>query len=87
MLNLGITRVMRETYAGSLEMMGELLQDLGLTWSESKSTLDRFHQHDEALLQASYQHHRDEERLVELAKKARQELEELFEKDEQKKPA
>ncbi|WP_257450938.1 monovalent cation:proton antiporter-2 (CPA2) family protein [Archangium lipolyticum] len=87
LLNLGITHVMRETYAGSLEMTGEILQELGLTWSQTKTTLDRFREHDEALLLATYKHHRDEKKLVEMANQARKELEEIFEKDEQKKPA
>ncbi len=84
LLNLGITHVMRETYAGSLEMTGDILQELGLTWSESKTAMDRFRQHDEALLQSSYTHHGDVTKLTELAKQARKDLEELFEKDEGK---
>lgn len=87
LLNLGITRVMRETYAGSLELTGELLEELGLTYSESRTALERFRQHDEALLLSTYQHHRDVAKLAELAQKARKELEELFEKDERKKSA
>lgn len=84
LLDLGITHVMRETYAGSLEMTSDLFQALGLTYSESKTALERFRQHDEALLQATYKHHRDVKKLVELAAKARKELEELFEQDEKK---
>ena len=84
LMNLGITHVMRETYAGSLEMTGDILQELGLTWSESKSALERFREHDEALLRTSYIHHKDVKKLTELAKQARQDLRELFEKDEQK---
>jgi glutathione-regulated potassium-efflux system protein KefB len=84
LLDLGITHVMRETYAGSLEMTGDILQELGLTFSESKTALERFRQHDEALLQSTYKHHRDVKKLVELAAEARKELEELFEQDEKK---
>jgi glutathione-regulated potassium-efflux system protein KefB len=83
LLNLGIKNVMRETYAGSLEMTGDILQEMGLTWSESKTAMERFRQHDEALLQ-SYKHHKDVKKLTELAKEARKDLEELFEKDEGK---
>jgi glutathione-regulated potassium-efflux system ancillary protein KefC len=87
LLNLGITRVMRETYVSSLEMTDKILQEMGLTYSQSKTAVERFRQHDEALLLATHQHHRDEKKLLELAQKARKELEELFEKDEQKKSA
>jgi glutathione-regulated potassium-efflux system protein KefB len=85
LLNLGITHVMRETYAGSIEMTGEVLQELGLTWSDSKTATDRFRQHDEAMLLSTYKHHGDVKKLTEIALKARQELEELFAQDEQKK--
>ncbi|HEY0093532.1 MAG TPA: NAD-binding protein, partial [Archangium sp.] len=84
LMNLGIKHVMRETYAGSLEMTGDILQEMGLTWSESKTAMERFRQHDEALLQSSYKHHKDVKKLTELAKEARKDLEELFEKDEGK---
>jgi glutathione-regulated potassium-efflux system protein KefB len=84
LLNLGITHVMRETYAGSIEMTGEVLQELGLTWSDTKTALDRFRQHDEALLLSTYKHHGDVKVLREMANKARQELEELFQQDEKK---
>jgi glutathione-regulated potassium-efflux system ancillary protein KefC len=87
LLNLGIKHVMRETWVSSLEMGEELLQELGLTYSESHKTLERFRQHDEALLQATYPFHKDPKMLTEMAARARAELESLFEQDaaEQKK--
>jgi glutathione-regulated potassium-efflux system protein KefB len=87
LLNLGITRVMRETFAGSLELTGDVLQELGLTYSQSRTALERFREHDEALLMSTYKHYGDEKTLSEMAKKARKELEELLEKDEQTKSA
>ncbi len=87
LLNLGVTHVMRETFAGSLELSGDVLQELGLTWSETKSALDRFRQHDETMLQTSYKHAGDVKKLMELSAKARAELEELFKQDEEKKSA
>jgi glutathione-regulated potassium-efflux system protein KefB len=87
LLNLGVTHVMRETFAGSLEMSGDVLQELGLTWSETKSALDRFRQHDETMIQSSYKHAGDVKKLIEISAKARAELEELFKQDEEKKSA
>lgn len=81
LLNLGIKHVTRETWASSLEMAEELLQELGLTYSESHKTLERFRQHDEALLVATYPYHKDQQKLTEMAAKARAELESLFEHD------
>ncbi|MBZ4417891.1 monovalent cation:proton antiporter-2 (CPA2) family protein [Myxococcus sp. RHSTA-1-4] len=89
LLDLGIQNVMRETFAGSLEMGVDVLQAMGLTYSESHRTMERLREHDEQLLRATAKYHRDEEKLVEMAAKARKELESLFEQDEaeQKKSA
>ena len=87
LLNLGITHVTRETFAGSLEMSGDILQELGLTWSEMKSTLHRFREHDEAMVQSSYQHAGDVKKLMEISARARTELEALFKQDEEEKSA
>jgi glutathione-regulated potassium-efflux system protein KefB len=87
LLNLGIKHVTRETWGSSLEMTGEILEELGLTYSEARQTLERFRQHDEALLRATFPYHKDEKKLTEMAAKARAELESLFIQDaaEQKK--
>ncbi|MBN1206013.1 MAG: cation:proton antiporter [Myxococcaceae bacterium] len=87
LLNMGIQHVIRETWVSSLEMAREVLEDLGYSYSESRRTLERFRQHDEELLLATYPYHKDEKKLVEMAAQARKELESLFEQDanEQKK--
>jgi glutathione-regulated potassium-efflux system protein KefB len=81
LLNLGIKYVMRETWVSSLEMGEGILQELGLTFSEARKTLERFRQHDEELLLATSPHHKDEKKLSEMAAKARAELESLFVQD------
>jgi glutathione-regulated potassium-efflux system protein KefB len=87
LLNMGIKHVMRETWGSSLEMTGELLEELGYTYSEARKTVERFRQHDEQLLMSVYPFHKDEKKLAEMAAQARKELESLFEQDaaEQKK--
>ncbi len=82
LLDLGIQRVMRETFAGSLEMGQDVLMNLGLTYSESHRALERLRDHDEELLRETAKFHKDEAKLVEMAAKARKELESLFEQDE-----
>jgi glutathione-regulated potassium-efflux system ancillary protein KefC len=84
LMNLGITNIMRETWASSLEMSGGILEALGLTYSESRSAMERFREHDENLLMATAPYHRDEKKLTELAAQARKELESLFEQDARK---
>jgi glutathione-regulated potassium-efflux system protein KefB len=86
LLGLGITHIMRETYAGSLELTEDVLQSLGLSFSQSKDTVERFRAHDDALLRSTYQHQGDLKKLAAMADQARKELEQLFDKDEQEKP-
>ncbi|OJH41367.1 monovalent cation:proton antiporter-2 (CPA2) family protein [Cystobacter ferrugineus] len=86
LLGLGVTHIMRETYAGSLELTADVLQALGLSFSQSKDSVERFRAHDEELLLSAYQHQGDAEKLAAMADQARKELEQLFAKDEQEKP-
>ena len=81
LMELGITHVMRETFLSSLELTGEVLQELGFGYSEARATLDRFREHDERMLQESFQYQRDEKKLIELAERSRRELESLFARD------
>jgi voltage-gated potassium channel Kch len=85
LLDMGIQRVMRETFAGSLEMAQDVLMKMGLTYSESHRALERLRDHDEELLRETAKYHKDEAKLVEMAAKARKELESLFEQDAQQK--
>jgi glutathione-regulated potassium-efflux system protein KefB len=81
LLELGITHVMRETFLSSLELTGGVLQELGFSYSEARSTLDRFREHDERILQESFQYQRDEKKLIEIGERSRRELESLFARD------
>ena len=64
-----------------LEATGGVLEALGIPSDEARRTLERFKEYDEALLLSTFEYHRDEKRLMEAANRARQELEQLFEKD------
>ncbi len=81
LLNLGIRKLMRETFLSSLEMTGDILQELGMTFSDSRRALDRFREHDEGLLMNNYKHSTDEKKLQEMAAQSRKELEEIFKDD------
>jgi len=81
LMELGIEHVIRETFLSSLELTGDVLQQLGFSYSEARSTLDRFREHDERLLQESFQYQRDEKKLIEIAERSRRELESLFARD------
>jgi glutathione-regulated potassium-efflux system protein KefB len=83
LLDLGIKHVMRETFSSSLEMTGDILQELGMTYSEARTAMDRFREHDEQLLMQNYKFANDQAKLQELAKHARAELERIFNEDAQ----
>ena len=78
---MGITRIMRETLLSSLELTGQVLETLGLDVGEARAAVDRFRAHDEALFESSWEHQSDPDRLVDIAKRGREELERLFEQD------
>ena len=83
LIELGVDRVVRETFAGSLEIATHAMQGLGINVTESHDVVERFEEHDEALLHHQTALRHDPEQLLESTKEAAKELESLFEKDEQ----
>jgi glutathione-regulated potassium-efflux system protein KefB len=78
---MGVTRIMRETLLSSLELTERVLEGLGLDVAEARAAVERFRAHDEALFESSWQHQADLDRLADIAKRGREELERLFEQD------
>jgi monovalent cation:proton antiporter-2 (CPA2) family protein len=81
LMDAGVTDVIRETYAGSLEMASAVLEALGETAAEAREAVRRFRRHDEATLLAQYQVKEDEEKFRATTLAAAQQLEKLFEAD------
>jgi Kef-type K+ transport system membrane component KefB len=81
LLDLGISRVWRETFHSSANMAGRVLSELGLPDSTAEETVDIFTLHDERLLRRAAAHHADMPKLIEIAKAGRAELRTLFEQD------
>ncbi|NVK44504.1 MAG: cation:proton antiporter [Oceanospirillaceae bacterium] len=71
----------REAFFSSLEMGRETLLTLGLEPAQADIRVQRFRQHDEDLLEAQYWVRGDEAALLQTAREARAELEQLFESD------
>jgi len=86
LLDVGADRVIRETFADSLELARELLVGLGYRAPAADEAVRRFRAHDEALLERQRAFHHDEARLVASAREAAEELERLFEEDTQERP-
>jgi monovalent cation:proton antiporter-2 (CPA2) family protein len=81
LMDAGVSDIVRETYAGSLEMAGAVLEALGDTPAAAREAVRRFRRHDEATLLAQYQVKEDEEKFRATTIAAAQQLEKLFEAD------
>lgn len=81
LMDLGIEAIRRETFLSSLDLAREVLQGLGLSKRDSDTIVSTFKTHDERRLIAHHALHKDEEKMMYLAKQAAEELEELFAED------
>ncbi len=81
LLDLGVSRVWRETFHSSADMAGRVLSELGLPDSAAEESVRIFTMHDERLLRRAAAHHGDRAKLIEIAKMGRAELRSLFEQD------
>ncbi len=74
----GVTLIQRETFESSLLSAEEVLQVLGHSAADAHMFAQRFRSHNLAQIEEMWPHHKDEERLISLAKAGRQQLEELM---------
>ena len=81
LMDIGVKYLIRETFLSSLEMAEHVLHGLGKPEDEAKKTVQVFKRHDEATLVKQHAIHHDESKLIQSAKEAASELEELFESD------
>jgi monovalent cation:proton antiporter-2 (CPA2) family protein len=78
---LGVRRIVRETLHSSLEMTVDVLQAMGIDYVAARTAVERFRDHDAAQFEASWQHQDDLDKLTDIARRGREELEQLFEED------
>ena len=81
LMDLGAVPI-RETLHSSLKLGEHVLTALGVAPEIARDHTERFREHDERMLNAQYLVHDDEAALLQSAKDARKELEELFEADQ-----
>ena len=72
---------MRETFGGSIEIATHALQALGISAAESHEIVERFKDHDDALLFQQAPYRDDPERLLQTTRDAANQLEELLRED------
>ncbi len=82
LMDLGVDGVIRESFAGSLEISEQVMAALGLSPEVARERTQRFREHDEALLREQHLVYDDEAALVATSKEALRELQSLFEADE-----
>ena len=81
LLDHAVDHLMRETYLSSLELGKQVLLGLGVAEREARETVSTFHEHDERSLLRQHAVYHDETKLIQSAKDAAKELEEIFESD------
>jgi monovalent cation:proton antiporter-2 (CPA2) family protein len=82
LMDAGVSEVMRETYASSLEIAEAVLEELGETPANAREAVRRFREHDQKTLQAQYEVKDDEEKFRATSIAAAKQLEQLFEADQ-----
>jgi glutathione-regulated potassium-efflux system protein KefB len=83
LMDLGLTKMRRETFLSALALTRDVLEGLGLSETEARQTIDTFTAFDRRRLYENYQHRSNPERLRARLMKQNEELEELFVEDEQ----
>jgi glutathione-regulated potassium-efflux system ancillary protein KefC/glutathione-regulated potassium-efflux system protein KefB len=83
LMDAGVTEIWRETLASSLEVAEATLVALGTPLGTAASQVRRFREHDEATMREQAAVKDDESKLIATAQASAQQLERLFEADEQ----
>jgi glutathione-regulated potassium-efflux system ancillary protein KefC/glutathione-regulated potassium-efflux system protein KefB len=79
--DLGVKSIYRETFPASLEAAHQALLRLGLGIAAAERAVTLFKHHDESQLEIQYAMQHDEAQLIQNARQAAQQLQELFEAD------
>jgi monovalent cation:proton antiporter-2 (CPA2) family protein len=81
LMDLGVSLIHRETFASSLELASDVLQEIGFSKVSASAGVQRFREYDEELIKRQQAIYQDEAELVASAKQSMRELEELFASD------
>jgi monovalent cation:proton antiporter-2 (CPA2) family protein len=83
LMDLGIEYPVRETFYSSLRLSAMVLQALGVTKDEAERDVEFFRVYDEENIAKTHAYWEDEQKLIQSAKQAGEELSGLFEADQQ----
>ncbi|MCO5102370.1 MAG: glutathione-regulated potassium-efflux system protein KefC [Burkholderiaceae bacterium] len=79
--DLGVEQVQREVFESSLVSARSVLEHMGLEAAEADALLARFRQHNIALADRMYPHHKDQARMIAVAREGRSQLAEQLAKE------
>jgi glutathione-regulated potassium-efflux system ancillary protein KefC len=79
--DLGVTQVQRELFESSLLSARSVLEHMGLEENETDALLARFREHNIALADRMYPHHKDQARMIAVAREGRGQLAEQLAKE------
>ena len=82
LFNAGVEDVYREVFASSVDMGEKLLVRLGVHPFEAHRAATRFKSHDEKLIRRAAKHVDDTERLIDIARQGREEIERVLATDQ-----
>jgi glutathione-regulated potassium-efflux system protein KefB len=86
LMDLGITKIERETFLAALQLTREVLRGLGISEAEARRLIETFKRQDERRLYQDYKYYTDTEKVRANALTAAMELEELFARDVEELP-
>lgn len=81
LMNRGVTLIERETFEAALALGGQVLRQVGFSSDRARHTTGIFRAHNLKTLLAVAPHFKDEQKVMSLTRKAREELKEMFEGD------
>ncbi|GAA6121736.1 glutathione-regulated potassium-efflux system protein KefC [Acidovorax sp. FG27] len=85
--DLGVEHVEREVFESSLKTARTVLELMGLPAEDAQRVADRFREHNIALANRMYPHHKDQEKFIAVARQGRQQLVEQMAKERQEEEA
>ncbi len=81
LVSAGADKVIREIMDASLQAASETLHSIGYTTSQVLRTVELFRCHDEKMISQSLEHRDNLDKLIEIGRQGRKELENLFSRD------
>lgn len=81
LMDRGVTLIERETFDAALQLGRQTLQQLGFGAYQAREAAMKFRLHNLQSLQAVYPYYKDQQQRVSMSRQARDELEEMFARD------